>query len=143
MNSINEKVFKFIKSELLNSQLEFLPNESGREGVDFVIKANTENFHEVYLQPINLDTERKVKIPKQRLGEPKDKLWVALVLIMDSEPFNFYLIPSKTVTTPDNYIFLENEVSGFPHLSNWEIKVFTKAIPELSKFSLDNMIARL
>jgi hypothetical protein len=29
------------------------------------------------------------------------------------------------------------------HLSNWEISVFTKAIPELSKYSLENMIDKL
>jgi hypothetical protein len=32
---------------------------------------------------------------------------------------------------------------SFSRLSNWEIKVFTKAIPELSKFALNNMIAQL
>ena len=143
MNTLNEKAYKFIKSELKKAQLEFLPKESGREGVDFIIKTNSGNLHKVYLQPINLDTERKVKIPKQKLGEPKDNLWVALVLIIDNEPFNFYLIPSKTVTTPDNFIFIENEVSSFPQLSNWEIKVFKNGMQKLSEFSLENMLKDL
>ncbi|WP_117881101.1 hypothetical protein [Aureibaculum luteum] len=120
MNPFNEKAYKFIKLELIKAEFEVLPNESGREGVNFSFKTNNGNLHELYLQPINLDSERKVKIPKQKLGEPKDNLWVALVFMMDNEPFNAYLIPSKTVTTPDDYIFLENEVNGFPHLSNWE-----------------------
>jgi hypothetical protein len=29
------------------------------------------------------------------------------------------------------------------HLSNWEISEFTSAIPELSKYALDNMIVKL
>ena len=29
------------------------------------------------------------------------------------------------------------------HLSNWEISVFTKAIPELSKYALENMTEKL
>ena len=44
----------------------------------------------------------------------------------------------------DDYIFIDNEQSEqFSHLSNWEIKVFTKATPKLSKYALDNMIKRL
>jgi len=143
MNTIIEKALKFLKLELNKAQIEITPKESGREAVDFLTKTNSGNLHEVYLQPINLDTERKVKIPKQKLGEPKDNLWVALVLIIDNEPINFYLIPSKIVTTPDNYIFLENDVSGFPKLSNWEVKVFKNGMQKLSEFSLENMLDKL
>jgi len=56
---------------------------------------------------------------------------------MDNEPINFYLIihsfifffkgihecfafPSKTLTKPDDFVFIENEVSSFLQLSNWE-----------------------
>ena len=98
----------------------------------------------MYLQPINLETERSVKITKTVLGEPKDNLWVALVLFMkDIEPV-LYLIPSKQLTKPDDYIFIDNDQGvRFKQLSNWEIKVFTKAIPELSKFALNNMLNEL
>ena len=92
MNTLNEKSLKLIKLELNKTPIKVSPKVSGREGVDFAIKANTGNFHKVYLQPIDLDTERKVKISKLALGEPKDNLWVALVLIIDNEPLNFYLI---------------------------------------------------
>jgi len=133
----------FIAQQFINANLEIIQTKSGREGVDFVIKANTGNLHEIYLQPINLNKERSVKILKQDLGEPKDNLWVALVLILDNEPFNFYLIPSKIVSKPDNFVFIENEVSSFPQLSNWEIKVFKNGMQKLSEFSLDNMLDKL
>ena len=52
-----------------------------------------------------------------------------------------YLIPSNALTKPDNYILFDNEQGErFKHLSNWEIKVFTKAIPELSKYEFSNII---
>ena len=52
-----------------------------------------------------------------------------------------YLIPSKILSEPDNYIFIDNEQSErFKYYSNWEIKVFTKAIPQLSKYAFANMI---
>ena len=65
-----------------------------------------------------------------------------MVLIIDKTAQVLYLIPSKALAEPNNSIFIDNE-SRFEHLSNWEIKVYTNAIAELSKFSLDNMIKEL
>ena len=54
------------------------------------------------------------------------------------------LIPSNQLAKPDDYIFIDNEQSEhFSHLSNWEIKVFVKGIPELSKFALNNVVGQL
>ena len=55
-----------------------------------------------------------------------------------------YLIPSNQLAKPDDSIFIDNEQSEhFSYLSNWEIKVFVKGIPELSKFSLPNSLKLL
>jgi len=55
-----------------------------------------------------------------------------------------FAFPSTQLAKPDNYIFIDNDQGErFKHLSNWEIKVFTKAIPELSKFALSNMLPLL
>ncbi|SEE51766.1 hypothetical protein SAMN04487765_2910 [Tenacibaculum sp. MAR_2010_89] len=54
-----------------------------------------------------------------------------------------YLIPSKHLTYTENNIFIDNEVSLMPSLSNWEIKVSSNTIPELAKYSLENMIEKL
>ena len=144
MISLHKLAQYITELELLRASLEVSKSESGREGVDFIIKTKNGNYHELYLQPINLETERSIKISKEVLGEPKDNLWVALVLFMkDIEPV-LYLIPSKQLAKPDNYIFIDNDQGErFKHLSNWEIKVFTKAIPELSKFALSNMLPLL
>lgn len=133
MDKLYKYAQNFTKLELMKVRLEVYQNESGREGADFIIKTKTGNYHELYLQTINLETERSVKISKEVLGEPKDNLWVVLVLFMkDIEPV-LYLIPSTQLAKPDDYIFIDNEQGErFKHLSNWEIKVFTKAIPELS-----------
>ena len=96
------------------------------------------------MQPINLEKDLSVKIPKEVLGEPKDNLWIALVLFLKKMEPVLYLIPSKQLAQPDDYIFIDNEQGArFKHLSNWEIKVFVKGIPELSKFALLNMIDKL
>jgi hypothetical protein len=81
----------FLKSELKTFSLELTPKTNGRKGVDFLIGEN-----QLYLQSTDLDTsQRSIKNKKQDLGELKDNLYVALVLIIDKEPKVFYLIPSK------------------------------------------------
>ena len=73
---------KFLKSELKSHNLELNPKIDGREGVDFLIGDN-----QIHLQSIDLDTvQRSIKLSKQDLGELRNKLFVALVLIVDKEP---------------------------------------------------------
>jgi hypothetical protein len=70
-------------------------------------------------------------------------LFVALVLIIDKEPKVIYLIPSKDLLQVNRNIFIENNVSLMPSLSNWEIKVSSNSIPDLAKYALENMIGKL
>jgi len=70
-------------------------------------------------------------------------LFIALILILDKEPKVVYLIPSKDLSQSESNIFISNDVSLMPSLSNWEIRISTNIIPELSKYSLDNMISKL
>jgi hypothetical protein len=141
MNKLRKYAQHFTKLELMKARIEVFQNESGREGVDYIIKTNSGNYHELYLQIVNLEKDRSVKISKAVLGEPKVNLWVALVLFMKEMEPVLYLIPSNQLAKPDDYIFIENEQGErFKHLSNWEIKIFTKAIPELEKFALKNVL---
>jgi uncharacterized membrane protein len=132
-------VLDFIKSELSTFGLKVTPKADGREGVDFII-----GNKQLYLLSINLDTsQRSIKISKQDLGELRDNLFVALILIIDKKPKVVYLIPSKHLSKSDNNIFINNEISLMPSLSNWEIKVSSNTIPELAKYALENMIDKL
>jgi len=128
----------FLKSELNKYNLELNPKTDEREGVDFLV-----GNKQLYIQSLDIDTQRSIKISKQVLGEPNDNLFVALILIISQVPQIVYCIPSTQLTNPDGRIFLENEITGFPSLSNWEIRVFTNAIPELVKFSLKEMKDKL
>ena len=135
MNKLYKYAQHFTKLELLRAKLDVFQNESGREGVDFIITTKSGNYHELFLQTLELDKQRSIKIPKLQLGELIDNLWIALVLFMEEEELGLFLIPSKTFTTPDDYIFKDNPQSEmFAHLSNWEIKVFTNGMDELNNY---------
>ena len=99
----------------------------------------------ISLHTLNLEKDRSVKISKESLNHDlRDNLWIALVLFMkDMEP-SVYLIPSKVLGNPDDYIFIDNDQGKrHSHLSNWEIKVFTKAIRELSQYAFDKVVKEL
>jgi hypothetical protein len=129
----------FVTTKLENYGLKLIPKESGREGVDFSIGTN-----ELFLQSLDLDTiDRSAKIVKKDLGELRDKLFVALVLIIEEEPRMVYLIPSKDLSQSDSEIFKSNDVSLMPSLSNWEIRISVHTIPKLTKYSIENMAAKL
>jgi hypothetical protein len=133
------KIKKILISKLKKNGLKLENTTHGREGVDFLI-----GYNQLYLQTIDLDTlQRSIKIKKQDLGELKENLFIALVLIIDKEPKIFYLIPSKDLLQANSNIFIENNVSLMPSLSNWEIKVSSNSIPELAKYALENMIDKL
>lgn len=142
MNTLNESTLKFLKSEFKSSGIPIVQNENGREGVDFVVTSSNGAIHNIYLQTLDLDKERSIKISKQDLGALNDNLWIALVLVIDKTAQGLYLISSKALAESNSSIFINNE-SRFEHLSNWEIKVFTNGMVELSKFSLTNMIDKL
>lgn len=128
----------------MKSRLEVFQNESGNPGIDFIVKAKSGNYHEFFLQPLNLDENRSIKIPKTELGfELKDNLWIALVLFMKEMEPAVYLIPSKVFENPTEIFYNNEQGERFRHLSNWEIKVFTKAIPELSKYAFSSMVMKL
>lgn len=139
MNTVNENALKFIKSELKKAQIEVSANESGREGVDFLI-----GNKQIYLQPLDLETIlQSIKIVKQELGELNDNLFIALVLIIEKQPRVLYIIPSKVLQDTNNDYFINNDVSLMPSLSNWEIKISSTTIVELEKYALNNMIDKL
>lgn len=141
MNIVNENVLKFMKSELEKAQIKVSNDESGREVVDFIIEPKSGKKCQLIFKSIDFGTERNIKIPKQDLGELKENLLIGLVLLIESEAKVLYLIPSTVFLNP-NSIFISNDVM-LAHLSNWEISVFTNAIPELSKYALEKMIDKL
>ena len=154
MSDLRKQVEQFVKQELMKAHFEVfsgesksLPSQSSGQinrGVDLVVKTPSGKYHELFLQPINLDFVRSVKIPKSDLGELRDNLWIALVFVMKEMEPVLLIIPSKVLENPDGYIFFDNEQGErFSHLSNWEIKIFKKSIEKLSKYSLMNMVSKL
>lgn len=141
MKTLNEKVLNLLRSELKNTQIKVSQKKNAREAIDFIITTNNDKSYRLFFKSINADTEQSIKIAKQDLEELDENLFIGLALLFEGETKVLYLIPSTVFLNP-NSIFKNNNVM-LPHLSNWEIRVFTNAIPELSKYALENLIDKL
>jgi len=140
MEKYQKQAIDLLKSEMLNAGFEINEKENGREGVDLLVKSSNGKQSEVFLQPMDMIALQSMKIPKEMLGEPNDNLWIALIgFIPNTEPLIF-LIPSKTLVKPDDYIFFEHNVGQHTYLSNWEIKVFANGMGKLGEYIIYNQI---
>jgi len=139
MEEFQKQAEDILRLEMTNAGLEINAKENGREGVDFIVKGETKQT-EIFLQPMDLIAQQSSKVPKEKLGEPRENLWVALIgFIPNKEPLIF-LVPSETLVKPDGFIFFENNVGMHTYLSNWEIKVFTKGMEKLGEHIIYNQI---
>jgi len=135
---------KYAIQELTNSDFKLIPKENGREGVDFIVKTDNGNTHELYLQAIDVEKIKSISILKSALGNPKDNLWIALVLSMDDIDM-LYLIPSNQLAKPDDYIFFDsNQGEHLSHFSSWIIKIFSKGIKDvLNEYQFLNQVKNI
>ena len=140
MEEIQKQAEDILRTQFANEGLEIIQKEDGREGVDFLVKDKSGNQNELFLQPMDLLKQMSTKVPKEKLGEPRENLWIALVGIMGEKEPLVFLIPSKILSNPDEYVFFENNVGQHTYLSNWEIKVFTKGMEKLGEFIFHNQI---
>lgn len=138
MQNSENQILDFVTKELEKAKFTITIDESSVVGLDYFITAPTGKINQLHLRSINLNSERSIKIQKQDFGEITSNRFIGLVLVIENEPRAFYSIPAEIFSKPDNRIFFDNDISIMPHLSNWEIKVFTSAIPELAKFEISN-----
>lgn len=143
MEEFRSQVESNLRSEVTKAGLEISEKENGREGVDFIVKGENGKQLEVFLQPMDLITQQSLKIPKEKLGETKESLWVALIGFIPEKAPLMFLIPSKTLEKIDDFVFFEHDVSPHTYLSNWEIKVFTNGLKVLGEYIFHNQIEHL
>lgn len=142
MENLKSNAQNCLEKELHENGLNFTIGEETRDNCQwYQILTDSEKLHDVLLIPIDLQKSRGVKIPKQELGfELKPNLWIALILFIDDVEPALYFVPSSVFENPD-LMFLDNDCGeNFPHLSNWEIRIFRKGIEKLrsinSEFNL-------
>ena len=138
MKNETSQLLDFVTSELSKAGFTITPDINRVEGLDFLITAPTGKTSELQLRAIQVKEEESIKIQKLDYGQVASHRFLGLVTVIEDAPRAFYIIPSATFTTADNVIFFEHPMEMMPHLSHWEIKVFTAAIPKLAQYEISN-----
>ncbi|WP_379953167.1 hypothetical protein [Dokdonia sp. R78006] len=139
MKNETSQLLDFVTSELSKAGFTITPDINRVEGLDFLITAPTGKTSELQLRNIKVKEEESIKIQKLDYGQIAPHRFLGLVTVIEDAPRAFYIIPSATFTTADNTIFFEHPMEMMPHLSHWEIKVFTAAIPKLDQYEISNL----
>ncbi len=126
----------FLKLELMKANIEVFQNESGDDALSFIAKTTEGVYHELHLKALVIDRGHHIKIAKAALPQPKENLWIAIVMITKKMDCSMYLIPSMTLNKPSKYTFVGKQNNKALY---WEINVILEAIPELSQFTLNRM----
>ena len=100
----------YLQDKFKNINIEVLKTTK-TDGVEVLqIQTVQGNAHKIFVQEIDLDNQRSVKIQKTDLGELNSNSWIALMLLMKGLEPTLYLIPSTEFLEPDNFIFIENNL---------------------------------
>lgn len=74
MEEFQKQAEEILRSEMTNAKLEICAKINGREGIDFLVKSPNGKQSEVFLQPMDLIAQQSSKVPKEKLGEPREIL---------------------------------------------------------------------
>lgn len=100
MEEFRKQAESVLITEFTNAGLEIGTKENGREGIDFLVKSESGKQSEIFLQPMDLIAQQSSKVPKEKLGEPRENLWVALIGFIPRkrafDVFNSLQNPSKS-----------------------------------------------
>jgi hypothetical protein len=99
--------------------------------------------HIILLEQLDLGKARSINIPQIIFNhQPQANRWILLALYMpDMMDALCYLVPTTVFKKPDDVFEVRNLSGRFHHLSTWEIKVFRNAIPRLSRYGLEGVLA--
>jgi hypothetical protein len=64
-------------------------------------------------------------------GRPDAHVWILLAL-------HLHDVPEPFCYQPNDIFIVNDQAPMFRYLSNWEIKIYQKSIPELSRYALQN-----
>jgi hypothetical protein len=88
----------FVKMELTRYGLEIYSSEVDNSGVDFIAKTSSSRYYDFQVKAVR--DINYIPIPKNRFI-PRENLIAAIIIFIENEEPNLYLIPSISWKTPN------------------------------------------
>ena len=129
----------YTKMEFASYGFEVYTSEVDDHGIDFVAKKGNGPFYEIQVKSVrNLNY---IFFPKDKF-ELRDNLYAAVIVFIQMEMPQIYLIPSLTWQNPDQ-LLVSRDYIGLKSKPEWGLNLSVKNIDMLKKYLFDNVISDL
>lgn len=130
----------FVKMEFTMHGFQVYRTEVDDRGIDFVVRYERGPFLQVQVKALRSDSGY-VFLQKSKF-QLADDLYLALGLLLESQPPKLYLIPS-TVWLAPNTVFVSRDYEGLKSLPEWGLTVSRNNLAALEQYDFGSQIARL
>ncbi len=129
----------FAKMEFTLYGFDVYTAEVDDRGIDFVVRRDSARYYDVQVKSSrNLNY---IFFPKDKFGL-RDNLLAAVVLFIDGEAPQLYLIPSSVWSEQDT-LLMSRDYEGKKSKPEWGLNLSWKNLPLLARFSFDIAIRGL
>jgi hypothetical protein len=129
----------FVKMEFALYGFEVYTSEVDDRGIDFVARHGDGGFYEVQVKSAR--DSSYVFMHKNKFPLRPDRL-LALVLLVDEQPPDLYLIPANVWRSP-NALFVERDYEGLKSKPEWGVQLSARNLSLLADYRFDSMISAL
>ena len=99
----------FVKMELTRYGLEIYSSEVDNSGIDFIAKTSSSRYYDFQVKAVR--GINYIPFPKNNMI-PRDNLIAAIVICIENEEPNLYLIPSTSWKTPNELLVSKDPENG-------------------------------
>jgi len=116
-----------------------------KNGNRVFIKSEKGRVQECLVRRLDLDQTNSLKTLKSDFDyKITANRWIIVELVMEKVNPLFFMVPLTVFNSPTNW-FIDNEQPSklHNHMSNWEIKIYQKALPEMSGYLMEKSLKNL
>jgi hypothetical protein len=129
----------FAKMEFTMYGFDVYSSEVDDRGIDFILRKSNDQYYDVQVKSIR--GLNYIFFPKHKF-QLRENLYAAVVIFLDGQPPQLYLIPSKVWENP-NPLFVSRDYEGKKSTPEWGLNLSQKNMPLLQPYAFDVMIEQL
>ena len=129
----------FVKMAFTQAGLDVYTTEVDDKGIDFVVRRDASTHFDVQVKSVRGQNYIFLEKKKFALAE---NLWAAVVILLDGEAPQLYLVPATAWLTP-NSLLVSRDYEGKKSKPEWGINISAKNWPLLDAFSFERQVGRL
>ena len=131
----------FVKMEFTLAGFDVYSAEVDERGIDFVLRKSASDYYDIQVKSVR--TLHYTYFPK-KFFKPRENLLVALVVCVEGNAPDFYLIPSIDWVDRRNDLLVSHDYDEDKKSEpEWGINLSQKNMPILRAYAFDKMYTRL